>query len=220
MVNVKKYYQKIERIDYINFYDSFKGNESILIRARQRELETLIDSYVLYPLVDVGCGTGIALRDLPEGSVGLDLNPWNIKRAKKHVPSAHLVVGDAENLPFRSDSFSTAICSEVLEHLENPKKALKEINQCLKKGGFLLGSVPHPSWIWSLNDAIHKKLSNKKLRRVLSKIRFISSEESYDVPFHMLYTDEQFHQLFSSFKILKSNHFAFGLWISFVLEKK
>ena len=113
----------------------------------------------------------------------------------------------------------TFISKEVSPTL-NPNNSLNEINRCLKKQGFFLGSVPHPSVIWSLNELIHQKLSNKKLRKLLNKIHLISNQESYNVPFHMLYTLEQFHELISSFYILKNQLFAFGLWICFVAQKK
>ena len=160
MSGVKEYYKTTERIDYVDLYNHFKGNETILIRMRERALRKLIKTYARFPIIDVGCGTGVTLQNLPEESVGLDINPWNIKRAKKHAAKAHLVVGDIEYLPFRNNAFSTAICSEVLEHLEHPLKVVTEINRCLKSNGLLVGSVPHPSLIWKLNEKVHQSLSN------------------------------------------------------------
>jgi ubiquinone/menaquinone biosynthesis C-methylase UbiE len=217
--SVKEYYKITERIDYVDFYNHFKGNESVFIRLRERELRKLIKAYATRPLIDVGCGTGVTLRNLPEESVGLDINPWNIRRAKKHAAKAHLIVGDIEYLPFRDKAFSTAICSEVLEHLEQPLKAVKEINRCLKSGGMLLGSVPHPSWIWRLNDKVHQSLSNLTLRKLLSRIRIISSQTSYSVPFHKLYTAEQARELMTIFRVIKNDACVFNLWVFFVMQK-
>jgi ubiquinone/menaquinone biosynthesis C-methylase UbiE len=41
------------------------------------------------------------------------------------------IVADATNLPFKSCVFSRIWCSQVLEHLDNPRKAIKEINRVL-----------------------------------------------------------------------------------------
>jgi ubiquinone/menaquinone biosynthesis C-methylase UbiE len=41
------------------------------------------------------------------------------------------VKGVGEYLPFRSKVFDTAICTQVLEHAENPTKVLEELNRIL-----------------------------------------------------------------------------------------
>ncbi|KPV62753.1 MAG: hypothetical protein AOA65_1648 [Candidatus Bathyarchaeota archaeon BA1] len=81
--------------------------------------------------LDVGCGTGLIPRFLPSGSVGLDVNPWNVRKAKKYAPHTELVVEDAENMPFKENIFSTVICTETLEHLPHPNAALRGIHRVL-----------------------------------------------------------------------------------------
>jgi len=56
------------------------------------------------------------------------------------------VVGIAANgefLPFKDNIFDLVTCSEVLEHIAEPKKALKEMYRVLKPGGRLLISTPN-----------------------------------------------------------------------------
>lgn len=45
------------------------------------------------------------------------------------------VVGDAHNLPFNNESFEVVVCSEMLEHADNPQKVISEIERVLKPGG-------------------------------------------------------------------------------------
>ncbi len=59
-------------------------------------------------------------------------------RHKKDVD----VVGSIEEIPFPDESFDSAVCTQVFEHLENPEKGAKEISRVLKKGGHLLVTVP------------------------------------------------------------------------------
>jgi SAM-dependent methyltransferase len=47
------------------------------------------------------------------------------------------VVGLAEELPFRSDTFDLVISLAVLEHVKDPKKAALEMQRVLKPGGLL-----------------------------------------------------------------------------------
>jgi len=42
---------------------------------------------------------------------------------------------DAQNLPFPNDTFDFVISDQVIEHLENPQKAIDESYRVLKKGG-------------------------------------------------------------------------------------
>ncbi len=43
-------------------------------------------------MLDAGCGTGLNLRHLPPGSVGLDLNPRNLVLVEERLPTTRLNV--------------------------------------------------------------------------------------------------------------------------------
>jgi len=62
---------------------------------------------------------------------------------------------DVTNLPFKNSSFDIVICSEVLEHIPDDKRALSELVRILKPGKILAVSVPRfwPEKIcWLLSD--------------------------------------------------------------------
>lgn len=48
------------------------------------------------------------------------------------------VVGDAHNLPFKDESFEVVVCSEMLEHADDPPKVISEIERVLKPGGLVV----------------------------------------------------------------------------------
>ncbi|MFC1613188.1 methyltransferase domain-containing protein [Patescibacteria group bacterium] len=52
------------------------------------------------------------------------------------------IVGDIHNLPFEDNSQDAIICIAVLEHVENPIKACKEIYRVLNPGGYCFVYVP------------------------------------------------------------------------------
>ncbi len=140
---VKDFYRKIEDYDWNDVTDNWRGLESLLHRHRERKVQQLINRYgVGDKYLDVGCGTGLILRHLPAGSVGIDLNPKHLKRAQKYVPKAKVQLGDAEKLEFDDESFSTVICTEVLEHLVNSDSAVSEIKRVSKSGGIMIWSTP------------------------------------------------------------------------------
>jgi SAM-dependent methyltransferase len=50
--------------------------------------------------------------------------------------------GDVQALPYPDGHLDAALCTEVLEHVENPFEAVGELHRCLKPGGVLLASGP------------------------------------------------------------------------------
>ncbi|MFA5813642.1 MAG: methyltransferase domain-containing protein, partial [Patescibacteria group bacterium] len=52
------------------------------------------------------------------------------------------IVGDVQNLPLPDESVEAVICIAVLEHVEEPQKAVKEIYRVLKPCGYCFIYVP------------------------------------------------------------------------------
>ena len=52
------------------------------------------------------------------------------------------IVGDIHNIPLPDNSFDSVICSSVLEHVKDPRKAVNEIHRILKPGGSVFVMVP------------------------------------------------------------------------------
>lgn len=60
-----------------------------------------------------------------------------------HNPRIHLVRADLRCLPFRDEIFKQIVCSEVLEHVPERGKAVKEFHRILKRNRFLIISTPN-----------------------------------------------------------------------------
>lgn len=196
----KAYYKYIEDYDWVEVTDNYRGLESFFHKLREWQVKGLIKRYGRgSKYLDAGCGTGLILRHLPEGSIGIDINPRNIKKAKEHAPYAKIMEEDIEHLPFEDNSFSTIICTEVIEHQPNPTPTIKELYRVLKKGGVFIGSVPSDSPIWFL--------------------RFLSSTCPRGEPFHKNFKKEELVRLFKNFKIIKLAKTITGMNFIFILEK-
>ncbi len=94
-------------------------------------LESVFDSKMR--ILDVGTGTGflaLILAELGHEVVGLDISEGMLKvamrKARKRGLKVQFKLGDAENLPFKDESFDAIICRHLLWTLPNPKKALAE----------------------------------------------------------------------------------------------
>lgn len=76
-------------------------------------------------ILDVGCGNGKYVLDLSEKGVdikGIDYQEFDSWRQNPSL----FTVADIMNLPFGDNSFDTVTLFEVLEHIKEPVKALKE----------------------------------------------------------------------------------------------
>ena len=89
-------------------------------------------------ILDVGCGEGFTLKKLEEHKIGkknegIDNSATAIKLGHKIYPNLKLAEGDIYNLKYADSSFDMLICTEVLEHLDDPEKAVLEMKRVTKK---------------------------------------------------------------------------------------
>lgn len=115
----------------------------------ERFLRTVIrEARILRPktILEAGCGEGFILDRLykagvGEKRIGIDFSDDAIELAKKERPHLDVRKGDIYNIPFKDNSFDLVICCEVLEHLEQPEKALAELERVTKN--YVILSVPN-----------------------------------------------------------------------------
>lgn len=65
---------------------------------------------------------------------GLQMNSWNYGKLD--------IVSDIASIPEADASFDAIMCTEVFEHIMNPKEAIVEFTRLLKPGGYLLITAP------------------------------------------------------------------------------
>ena len=196
----KDYYLSIEDYDWVDATDQVRGLEAFFHKLRAREVRQLVAKHAIKErMLDAGCGTALNLRDLPAGSIGVDINPRNLPRARRYAPRATVLQGDLEGLPFPDETFSTVLCTEVLEHFPEPGFPLNELKRVLRSGGRFIGSVPADSWIWHL--------------------RFLSSTCPHGEPYHKNYERREIEALLQGLRVLSIHKGCFGMSWFFVAEK-
>ena len=139
----KKDIELMEKLFRTPFYSGY------WTRRRVDKAIASVASQAKGKLLDIGCGTK-PYKNLfdPHVSeyIGLEYLPESGYRKNKADIS-----GDAMSLPFADNTIDTIICTEVLEHIHNPEKAISEFNRVLRADGFVFTTAPffypiHDAW--------------------------------------------------------------------------
>nr|MDO8076916.1 class I SAM-dependent methyltransferase [Candidatus Freyarchaeota archaeon] len=120
-------------------------------------------------ILDAGCGTGMLLEKIPkEHAVGVDFSREMIKRAKNKNKSSNLVRADLSNLPFKDNTFSKVLGVTILQNVEHPLKAVREIRRVTKKKGLTILST------------LKKKTTKEEIRKLIRNAQ-LKEKEVYKI---------------------------------------
>jgi len=63
--------------------------------------------------------------------------------------------GSITELPYQNESFDIACAFDVIEHVEDHKKAMDELKRVVKKDGLIFITVPAFQFLWSHHDEVN-----------------------------------------------------------------
>ncbi len=122
-------------------------------------------------VLELGASLGYFSKIFKDRGFGVwvtDVSPYIIKKAKKFNRGANFAVENVEKGINTAGGFDIIFAFEVLEHLKNPKVALKNIKKKLKSGGVFIFSTPFPTKR-SLADPTHINVHNESWWKNLAK---------------------------------------------------
>lgn len=108
-------------------------------------------------LIEFGCATGAAANLLANYGfqvTSTDVSRYAVTNAKKNYKDINFFVHDIQKLFSKDKNFDVAIALDVIEHLESPERAIKNIYKILKKGGIMLLTTPN-DYKYVSNDPTH-----------------------------------------------------------------
>jgi len=122
-------------------------------------------------LLDVGCGTGLLSTALSRyGRVfGMDISPSALAYCRQRHRFA-LVGGDLAYLPFADESFSAIVGLDVLEHVEDDRRAVAELYRVSRPGGIIVLNVPAFRFLWSDKDVYMKHFRRYTMPELKTKL--------------------------------------------------
>lgn len=125
------------------YWEKHIETNSLRFLERSKKIKSKIKNYIglnkKNKILQVGCGPEDVIHYWKEGDL-YAIDPQMINYKKLGILRGNGVKniqGMGEKLPFQDNFFDLIIINNVLDHCQEPKKVLEEINRCLKKEGIL-----------------------------------------------------------------------------------
>ena len=128
-------------------------------------------------VLDLGCGSGrvsLYASKYAKHVTGIDYIENAIKYSQKfsklcNIKNVEFHVGDLDTLD--NTKYDVILMNEVLQHVDNPKNTMKKCNHLLKKGGFLIISMPSfnnfRGYVWmTLQTLFHLPMSLTDIHKI------------------------------------------------------
>lgn len=161
-------------------------------------------------VLDVGCGNGVISRSLGAAGFrvkGIDISEKTIEKAKQlnTLPNVSFEVCSAEQLVATGTKYHAIICSEVLEHLNEPDKLLKTLNETIHEDGVLIVTVPNgkgPRELFVTRPVIYLSKKNNWIWKSIQKVKSLLGykgttvqSDADDLTHIQFFTSKTLHQL-------------------------
>lgn len=148
--SLKQYYeQKAQNLDeYHITYNHPSLYKRFFFKTRLKNVLSLLNARKNEVILDIGCGSGVYTKELiKKGSkvTAIDIAETYLSQTKKLVGRTkrlQLVAADATKLPFKRNTFDKVLFTEVIEHIPQYEKSLREIHRVIKPNGTVTISTP------------------------------------------------------------------------------
>lgn len=146
-----------EKFDYITHYktdseefDYFEERTGATEHDERRVHEYILSNVndEVSSILDVGSGSAWVAKHFNDKNMQIfsfDISKTNVQKAKSlvntnmHIP----IVGDSFNLPFKDEAIEVVIASEIIEHVIDPRKFVKELLRVVKPNGKVIITTPY-----------------------------------------------------------------------------
>ncbi len=139
-------------------------------RLRRRAVNRCLRGRGEERILEVGSGLSPVVK-APGRVVYSELSFQALKALRQILPGGLFVAADAGHLPFKPGAFGQVVCSEVLEHLPDDRRAIAEMAGVLRRGGELVMTFPHRQGYFALDDRFVNHLRRYELPEMEVRLR-------------------------------------------------
>ncbi len=159
------------------FHDFFTDDKYIILKnflynymLRKCAVEKVLRHEKREMILEVGSGISpMVIND--DHIVYSDLSILALQTMKRNHGKGMYVATDIMNLPFKTESFSHVVSSEVLEHIEDDRRALAEIARVTKALGVFIITFPHRRFYFACDDRFVRHFRRYELAEMESHLK-------------------------------------------------
>ena len=157
--------QELDKMEYLGESHWWFQGKKYILKNIMRMIDNNGGQYL-----DIGCGTGIFLRELGEGRqlYGVDISERALSYCRKKV-EANLTLAQGKDLPFKNETFSLITLLDTLEHFDQDFEVLKEAYRVSLPGAVVMITVPAFGFLWGGHDVAHhhkRRYTRRQLREL------------------------------------------------------
>jgi len=153
--------------------------------------------------LDLGCGQRLLCNGLETVEkelsahpfVGVDLSLDNL-RSQRHT--RYCVLADGNHLPFKAESFDLITANMVVEHLQLPDLAFREMNRVLAPGGIILLHTPNLANYLVLANRVISKVTSRRVHAAFVATSEKRTEDEIYPTFYRVNTEGRMRKMGSS----------------------
>ncbi len=188
---IQKFYNKLYTRTWGGSYD-LQPSRNMRYHFFFKELKRLDLNLKDLKILDFGCGNGylidLLIREYnlnPENVFGYDISNKAIEIAKKYKGKF------ISSLSGLNEYFDIIICVDVIEHIKNDQKLIKNLNNLLKNGGHIILSTSSYNFYWNKMDDLGGHIRRYNLKELNKKFtdNYFSKKAlyTYGFPFGIIY---------------------------------
>lgn len=158
------------------FQDFFEQNNYITLknylynyRLRKMAVENSFKREMPELVLEVGSGISPVMTKTNR-IIYTDLSLTALQILRHTHAKGWYVVADGLHLPFKTDVFTHAICSEVLEHIPDDKAVIKELSRIMRPAGRLIITFPHRRFYFTIDDRFVEHYRRYELSEMVNKL--------------------------------------------------
>lgn len=133
--------------------DLLQNVGDMALKRRAKRMIQQLELKNVDKILDLGCGDGyysylLSRISLKIEVIGIDNHVAAIESAKRQARKRNIkfIIGNAEKLPFPENYFDKIVMSEIIEHVKDDERVLREARRVLKQGGILVLTTPNKDY--------------------------------------------------------------------------